>query len=148
MLLDASHLHINWPCTNWPIRNAEYLINQRSARRMPAARCSTTKSARFLTCCLVGIGEDRQTVDSRERRRLILFVHVLGGKYLLYTAGSYKIIKRVIWPWPRLFQGRFFSAWWDLLWLVDVPNLKSPGLPVTKLWIAVQNAENGVVWGC
>jgi len=36
-----------------------------------------------------GNREDRQTVDSRERRRLILFVYVLGGKYLLYTAGSY-----------------------------------------------------------
>ena len=43
----------------------------------------------------MGIGEDRQTVDSHERRRLILFVHVLGGKYLLYTAGSYTSTVRI-----------------------------------------------------
>ena len=52
-------------------------------------QCPSTESARFLTCCLVGIGEDRQTVDSRERRRPTPFVHVLGGKYPLYIAGSY-----------------------------------------------------------
>jgi len=36
-----------------------------------------------------GNREDRQTVDSRERRRPTPYVHVLGGKYLLYSAGSY-----------------------------------------------------------
>jgi len=28
-----------------------------------------------------------------------------------------------------------------------VPNLMSLGSPVMKLWMAVQNAENGVIWG-
>ena len=97
---------------------------------MPAARCSSTESARFslncsvrlpsprdfrcncsvrlpsprdprCNCCvrlpsplaflLAAWWESAKTVDSRERRRLILFVYVLGGKYLLYTAGSYII---------------------------------------------------------
>ena len=53
-------------------------------------QCPSTKSARFLTCCLVGIGEDRQTVDSRERKGVKTFCNILGVKYLLYTAVSYK----------------------------------------------------------
>jgi len=50
-----------------------------------------------------------------------------------------KILKRVVWPWPRPFQGRFFFGRVGL----DVPNTKSLGSPVTKLWMAMQNAENG-----
>ena len=41
----------------------------------------------------------------------------------------------------------FSSVGWDLLWSTCVPNLKSLGAPVTKLWITMQNAENGVVRG-
>jgi len=62
-----------------------------------------------------------------------------------FTPGA-KILKRVSWPWPRPFQGSFTSAGWNLQWQVNVPNLKSLGSPVTKLWMAVQNAENEVVW--
>jgi len=58
-----------------------------------------------------------------------------------------KILKRVSWPWPRPFREDFSSAGWDLLWQINVPNLKSLGSAVTKLWMAVQNAENGVVSG-
>ena len=76
------------------------------------------------------------------------------------------------WPWPRPFQGRFFIGRVGLAMvnqcsalevffindmryinprftylLTYLPNLKSLGSPVTKLWLAVQNAENGVLWG-
>jgi len=44
--------------------------------------------------CRVRIGEDRQTVDSRERKGRRLFVHILGGKYVLYTPGSYTMISQ------------------------------------------------------
>jgi len=45
-------------------------------------------------------------------------------------------------PDHATFREYFFSsAGWD-----NVPNFKSLGSPVTKLRMAVQNAENGVVW--
>ena len=58
-----------------------------------------------------------------------------------------KILKRVTDPDHAPFREDFFSAGLDLLWYVNVPNTKSLGSPVTKLRMAVQNAENGVVWG-
>ena len=45
------------------------------------------------------------------------------------------------------FREDFSPAGWDLLWYNSVPNVKSLGSPVTTLWMALQNAENGVVWG-
>ena len=59
-------------------------------RAIPAATAVSVYQVCALSYLLPGGNrEDRQAVDSRERRRLILFVYVLGGKYLLYTAGSY-----------------------------------------------------------
>ena len=69
---------------------------------------------RALSCLLPGGNRRRQTVDSRERRRLILFVHVLGGKYLLYTAGSYKIFNSGFLKCQRLLS-TFANAYWRLL---------------------------------
>jgi len=50
-------------------------------------------------------------------------------------------------PDHALFREDFFSAVWDLQRSICVPNLKSLGAPVTRLWLAMQNAENWVVWG-
>ena len=51
---------------------------------------------------------------------------------------------------PDPFRDGFLSADWDLLWSTYVPNLKSLGAcisGITKLWMAVQNAEYRVVRG-
>ena len=80
MLLDASHLHINWPCTNWPIRNAEYLTNQRQHDacqqldvRLPSPRdfrwtAVSVYQVRALSYLLPGGNRRRQT-DSRFARK-------------------------------------------------------------------------------
>ena len=45
-----------------------------------------------------------------------------------------KILQGVTWPWPRPFQGRFFIGRLGLAVVISVPNLKSLGSSVTKLW--------------
>ena len=57
-----------------------------------------------------------------------------------------KILKRLFDPDHAHFREDFSSAGWDVL-CTSVPNLKSLGSSVTKLCMAVRNAENGVVWG-
>jgi len=58
-----------------------------------------------------------------------------------------KVLKRVTWPWPRPFQGRFFIGRVGLAMVNQCRDLKNLGSPITKLWMVVQNAENGVVRG-
>jgi len=41
------------------------------------------------------------------------------------------------------FREDFSSAGWNLLWQINVPNLKYLGSRVTKLWMSVQIAEMG-----
>ena len=54
-----------------------------------------------------------------------------------------KILKLVTWPWPRPFQRRFVT---DRLEHTYSPNLKCLTSPITEIWKALQNVENGVVW--
>jgi len=49
-----------------------------------------------------------------------------------------KILKLVTWPLPRPFQGRLVSHY---------TRFEVSRFTFTKLWMAVQNAENGVVLG-
>ena len=58
-----------------------------------------------------------------------------------------KILQVVTWPWTRPFQGRFFRRQAGTCYGKSVYQVWSLGSPVMKLWTAVQNAENGVVWG-
>ena len=58
-----------------------------------------------------------------------------------------KIAKRVSWPWPRPFQGRFFIGRMGLVVVNQCTKFEVSRFTVTKLWMAVQNAENGVVRG-
>jgi len=46
------------------------------------------------------------------------------------------------------FQGRFFVGMVGLAMVNQCTKfVASIGSPVTKLWMAAQNAENGVIWG-
>ena len=58
-----------------------------------------------------------------------------------------KILKRVTWHWPRPFLGRFFIARVGLAMISQCAKFEVSRFTVTTLWMAVQNAENGVVWG-
>jgi len=58
-----------------------------------------------------------------------------------------KILKRVTWPWPCPFQGRFFIGRMGLAMISQRTKFEVSRFTVTKLWMAVQNAENEVVWG-
>ena len=58
-----------------------------------------------------------------------------------------KILKRVNWPWPRPFQRRFFIGRVGLVMISQCTKFEVSKFTVTKLWMAVQNAENRVVCG-
>ena len=45
------------------------------------------------------------------------------------------------------FRDDLSPAGWGMLWQIYPPNLKCLSSPVTEIWKAPQNVENGVVWG-
>ena len=51
------------------------------------------------------------------------------------------------WLWPRPFQGWLIVSRLGLAMVNLSTNMKSLSTPATKIWKAVQNKENGVVWG-
>jgi len=51
------------------------------------------------------------------------------------------------WPGHASFRDSLPSMGWHLLWSAYLPNLRSLPTPTTKIWRAIQNIENGMVWG-
>ena len=50
-------------------------------------------------------------------------------------------------PGHAPFRDGLSPAGWDMLRQIYPPNLKCLSSPITEIWKAPQNVENGVVWG-
>ena len=89
--------------------------------------------------CLIGVINKPTTVEL-----CISPVHRLLAVAKFSMSTMYKLLT---WLWPRPPRKHSLITRLRHRMANSVQNLTSLGSPGTKLWMAVQNAENGVIWG-